>query len=130
MDVTDTFDFNAPAEIVYSTLTDPDRAGRWFPAGTQITDDDAGHLRIRNGDRRIDLVVSPVPDELRLTVRCTEPMAFDGTARVTETPAGGSRIDVVVTAANGQEDPAALRDSLRHAMRHLQRDIDDNFTPG
>jgi uncharacterized protein YndB with AHSA1/START domain len=130
VEVTDTFDFNAPAESVYNNLTDPDRAARWLPAGGQIAAEGGRNVQVRAGGRRIDLDVTTVPDDLRMTVRCADPVELEGTARVTETPAGGSRVDVVVTALDDGLDPATVRDALHRAMRHLRRDVDDSFTPG
>jgi uncharacterized protein YndB with AHSA1/START domain len=126
VDVTESFEFNAQAEIVYSSLTDLDRAARWLPPGARISAEGGQRVQIRTGDRRIELDVATVPEELRLTVRCAEPVELDGTARVSDTPAGGSRVDVTVTTL----DPATVRRALDAAMRHLRRDVDEHFTPG
>jgi len=130
VEVKDTFGFNAPAEIVYSSLTDPNRADRWLPVGVRIADVNGRHVRIQAGDRRIDLDVATELEELRLTARCTDPVQIEGTARVTQTPVGGSQIDVVVTVTDGGPSAATVRDALGRAMRHLRSDVDDNFTPG
>jgi hypothetical protein len=130
MELIDTFSFNAPAEIVYNGLTDPDRAHRWLPAGMQIAERDGRHVGLRAGDRRIDLEVSMAPDDMLLTVRCTEPVRLEGTAQVKETSVGGSQVDLVVTTDRTGPDPATVRRVVDQTMRHLQRDIDDNFTPG
>ncbi|WP_203935308.1 SRPBCC family protein [Virgisporangium ochraceum] len=40
MDISETYDFTAPPEVVFDSLTDPDRAHRWLPSGVRRDVDD------------------------------------------------------------------------------------------
>jgi uncharacterized protein YndB with AHSA1/START domain len=130
VDIIDTFGFNAPAEVVYNTLTDPDRTERWLPAGVRVLErTDDGRIRLAAGSTTVDVEVDTIADDMRLTFRCTAPVQVRGTARVEDTAGAGSRIEVAVTTDSGP-DPATVRDVLAQTMRHLARDVSDNFTAG
>ncbi|GII24818.1 hypothetical protein Pme01_44150 [Planosporangium mesophilum] len=45
-------------------------------------------------------------------------------------PAGGSNLQVAVGAPDGGPGPERIRAFLAETMRHLQRDVSDNFTAG
>jgi hypothetical protein len=130
VEVNETFTFNAPAELVYNDLTDPDRADRWLPAGMRITRANGGRVGLLIGDRRIDLDVSTAPEDMRLTVRSLDPLPFEGTAQVQEGGAGGSQVHVVVSAGRSGPDPATIRDLVDRAMGQLRRELDDDLAPG
>jgi uncharacterized protein YndB with AHSA1/START domain len=130
VDIIDTFDFNAPAEVVYNNLIDPDRTDRWLPAGVRVAERTDGTVRLASGTSAFDVEVETRAADMRLAFHCRTPMPVHGTARVKETPAGGSQIDVVVTTDRSGPDPATVRHFVDETMRRLERDVDDNFTAG
>jgi uncharacterized protein YndB with AHSA1/START domain len=130
VDIIDTFGFNAPAEVVYNNLIDPDRTDRWLPAGVQVAERTDAQVRLRSGSRTFDVDVHTTAADMRLTFQCLAPVRVRGTAQVTETPAGGSQVDVAVTTDPSGPDAAAVRAVMNETMRLIARDVDDNFTAG
>jgi uncharacterized protein YndB with AHSA1/START domain len=130
VDIIDTFGFNAPAEVVYNNLADPDRLDRWLPAGTRVAERTDGRVRLTSGDDTYDVEVHTTAADMRLTFRCEAPVRMRGTARVKEAPGGGSQIDIVVTTDRSGPVPAAVRQVVDEAVRLFERDLDDNFTAG
>ena len=66
MDISETFDFTAPPEVVFNSLTDPDRAHRWLPSGVRAERPD-GHVRDNQswqGDWDVKLADIRVPVDL------------------------------------------------------------------
>jgi uncharacterized protein YndB with AHSA1/START domain len=130
VEIIDTFGFNAPAEVVYNTLIDPDRTDRWLPAGTRVAERADGRVRLASGTSMLDFEVRTTAADMLLTFECVAPVRLRGTARVTETPAGGSQIEIVVTTDRSGPDPEAVRRVVTDTARRLERDVDDNFTAG
>ena len=128
--ISDRYDFNAPAEVVFGVLTDPDRITRWLPTGMRAESVDADRVRIEVGSRLHEYAVDVVPDELELRWRSLDDSGPHGTARVEDAPAGGSvvRAEVEVPGANAGD--GRPRELLAETMRHLQRDVSDNFNAG
>jgi uncharacterized protein YndB with AHSA1/START domain len=128
--VSGSYDFTAPAEVVFGVLTDPDRTTRWLPRG--LTAESAGpdQARIRSGTQVHTYGVKVVTDHRELQWHSQDVPGLHGTAQVDDGPAGGSvvRAEVVVPAGLAGEGQA--RDLLAETMVHLQRDVSDNFNAG
>jgi hypothetical protein len=130
VEIIDRFGFNAPAEVVYNNLTDPERAHRWLPPGLRIAEWTDERVRLA-ADRRavdVDVDVRMIAAGMRLTFRCLAPVQVRGSARVKDTPLGGSQVDVVVNTDRSGPDPATVRCLIDQAMRLLERDVSDDFT--
>jgi uncharacterized protein YndB with AHSA1/START domain len=126
--ISGSFEFTAPAEVVFGVLTDPDRTSRWLPSGMTAESTDAGRVRVRSADHVYEYEVELVPDDLRLSWTALDDSGLAGAARVADGPAGGS---VVHAEVSGREpDDEQIRDLLAETMRHLQRDVSDNFNAG
>ena len=126
--ISGSFEFTAPAEVVFGVLTDPDRTSRWLPGGMTAESADRGRVRVRSGDRVYEYEVKLVPDDLRLSWTALDDSGLAGTARVEDGPAGGS---VVHAEVSGRDpDDEQIRDLLAETMQHLQRDVSDNFNAG
>jgi uncharacterized protein YndB with AHSA1/START domain len=111
--VTGQYEFNAPAEVVFGVLTDPDRAARWLPV-----DVDSGY----------DVTI--VDDRLRVEWRSRDIPDLHGAAWVCDAPAGGSVTYAEVAVPGDVAGRERAQDVLSEAMRHLQRDVSDNFNAG
>ncbi|MEV4639679.1 SRPBCC domain-containing protein [Actinoplanes sp. NPDC049548] len=107
--VTGSYEFTAPAEVVFGVLTDPDRAYRWLPVSAHTDRADDGGLRMQ--------------------WRAEDGSGLDGSAEVADLPAGGSVVRAEVTLP-GDHDEEQARTLLAEAMRDLQRDVSDNFNAG
>ncbi|MEV0129361.1 SRPBCC family protein [Dactylosporangium sp. NPDC050688] len=128
MTVTGSYGFTAPPEVVFGTLTDPDRVARWLPSG--VTADRAGpdRYRIRAGGTVVVCEVATVPDDLRLEWRLADRPGVHGTFRAEDGPAGGAQVHISVdTPDAGPDRVLAL---VGDAMRRLQLDVSDNFNAG
>jgi uncharacterized protein YndB with AHSA1/START domain len=130
VDIINTFGFNAPAEVVYNNLVDPDRTHRWLPAGIRVAGRTDGRVRLRSGAGTYDVEVHTTAADMLLTFQCEAPARLRGTARVTDAPGGGSQVDIVVTTDRSGPAPADVRRLVDQAVRLFERDLDDNFTAG
>jgi uncharacterized protein YndB with AHSA1/START domain len=128
--ISDQFDLDAPAEVVFGVLTDPDRTTRWLPRGMKTETRDVGHVRVRSGSEVYEYEVDVVPDRLQVGWRSVDDAGLHGTARVRDAPAGGSVVDVEVTVPGGDAERRRAQDLVAEALRHLQRDVSDNFNAG
>ncbi len=128
--IADRHGFDAPAEVVYGVLTDPDRTTRWLPAGMSAEPAAAGQVRVRAGGQIYEYDVSSAPDELRVEWRARDPAVPQGAAWVADAPAGGCVVHAEVSVPGGDADRQRAEELLAEAMRHLRRDVDDNFNAG
>jgi uncharacterized protein YndB with AHSA1/START domain len=128
--ISDRYDFNAPAEIVFGVLTDPDRVTRWLPTGMRAESVRADRVRVAAGSRMHEYAVDVVPDELELQWRSLDISGLHGSARVEDASAGGSVVHAEVNVPGAIVDERRLRELLGETMRHLRRDVSDNFTAG
>ena len=124
--ITESFGFDAPAEVVFGVLTDPDRTSRWLPRGMTAEPADAG-VGVRVGEHTHKYDVEVTPERLRLGWQSVEG-PFHGGAEVRDAPAGGSEVVVELDVPAADADRA--RDLLTETAGHLRRDVDDNFTAG
>ena len=127
--IAETFGFDAPAEVVFGVLTDPDRTSRWLPEGMTTESRDIGKVQVRSGAGTQAYEVATDPERLGLTWRSVEDTELHGTAEVRDAPAGGSELRAEV-ALPESADEDRVRELLAEAARHLQRDVSDNFNAG
>jgi uncharacterized protein YndB with AHSA1/START domain len=124
------YGFTAPAEVFFGVLTDPGRASRWLPRGINTETAGAEHVRLRTGTQVHEYAVQVVPERLRLQWRSLDVAGLHGTAEVRDAPAGRSLVQAEVAVPAGAADGQRARDLLAETMRHLQRDVSDNFNAG
>lgn len=113
--VSDRYDFNAPAEVVFGVLTDPDRVTRYLPE------------ELRDAH---EYSVNVAADELEVRWRSLTDDDLHGTARVEDAPAGGSVVHADVAAPPSIADEPHLREMLDETIHQLRRDVSDNFNAG
>ncbi|MFD0743768.1 SRPBCC family protein [Phytohabitans flavus] len=127
MEISDRYGFHAPSEVVFNNLTDPDRVYRWLPFGVRMQWRGPDRVRFVSPIGSTECQVDRVVEEKRMTVRTLKPPYVEGTARVEDDPAGGSRVHVAVNAEGVNLDPENVRTVLDETMHHLCGDVDDNF---
>ena len=125
-----TFGFNAPAEVVFGVLTDPDRVPRWLPPGATADLVGGGErLRVRTGNGHGEYEVEIIAERMEVRWRAAGGPVPHGSARVSDAPAGGSQLDTEVSAPAwaGEE---RVRRTLDETATRLRRDVSDNFNAG
>ncbi|GAB7045984.1 SRPBCC family protein [Catenuloplanes indicus] len=125
--VQETYGFNAPAEVVFGVLTDPDRMTRWLPVGVTAEPVPGGRVRVRSGQDETEYDVEIDPERMEMRCRTADDTGPHASARVGDAPAGGSELRAEVTAPVSEQ---RLRTLLEETMTHLRRDVSDNFTAG
>lgn len=129
MDITETFGFDAPPEVVYNTLTDPDRANRWLPFEVRAERLDRGLRLALPGTGQV-FDVDTDAGTLALRWRSPDDDGLAARAHVDDGPAGGSEVHVSLSVPASVADEARVRSVLSATMRHLSRDVGDNLTAG
>jgi uncharacterized protein YndB with AHSA1/START domain len=129
MDVEESFQFDAPPEVVFNSLTDPDRMDRWLPIGVRARLLSADRLVVASDGYTWHYEFTAVPAELRLSWRAMDGPDVDGEADVDDAGAGGSVVHVQLN-ADERVDRPQIRQYLHEAMDRLQRDVSDNFNAG
>jgi len=124
------YEFNAPAEAVFGVLTDPDRTTRWLPLGMSTESAGLDHVRVRAGSQTYEYDVSLVPEQLRVEWRSADCAGPHGAAWVRDAPAGGCVLHAEVAVPGGDAERQRAEELLAEAMRHLRRDVSDNFNAG
>jgi hypothetical protein len=89
-----------------------------------------GHVRVRAGGQVYDYEVSSAAEQLRVEWRARDPAGPQGAAWVCDAPAGGCVVHAEVAVRGGRADRHRAEELLAEAMRHLQRDVSDNFNAG
>jgi uncharacterized protein YndB with AHSA1/START domain len=128
--VSESYGFNAPAEVVFGVLTDPNRVTRWLPTGMRAESVEAGRVQVTVGSQLHEYAVDVFAGELELQWRSLDASGLHGSARVEDAPAGGSVVHTEVDCPGAIVDDQRLGELLAETMRHLQRDVSDNFTAG
>jgi uncharacterized protein YndB with AHSA1/START domain len=123
-------EFTAPAEVVFGVLTDPDRTTRWLPLGMSTESASVDHVRVRADEQTYEYDVSLVPEQLRVEWRSRDSSGLQGAAWVRDAPAGGCVVHAQVVVPGEGARRERTEDLLAEAMRHLQRDVSDNFNAG
>jgi hypothetical protein len=131
MEVTDVRGVGAPAEVVYNTLTDLHRAGRWLPRGVSAEPVSADRLRVQVGGFVQVAQLDRHPAELAVNWWLLDHPAWSGVARVREAPAGASTVEVRLLAPDIHGVHAErARSAVAEALSQFERDVADNFTAG
>jgi uncharacterized protein YndB with AHSA1/START domain len=128
--ISGSYAFDAPAEVVFGVLTDPDRTSRWLPRGMNTEPSDAGRVRVRAGARVHEYGVQVATDRLQVRWHSLDDSGVGGTARVEDSPAGGSVVHAEVAVPGRAPGDDQVRELLSETMEHLQRDVSDNFNAG
>jgi uncharacterized protein YndB with AHSA1/START domain len=123
-------EFTAPAEVVFGVLTDPDRTTRWLPLGMSTESASVDHVRVRADGQTYDYDVSSVPEQLRVEWRSRDSAGLQGAAWVRDAPAGGCVVHAEVAVPGGGAERQRAEELVAEVMRHLQRDVSDNFNAG
>jgi uncharacterized protein YndB with AHSA1/START domain len=128
--ISDSYEFTAPAEVVFGVLTDPDRTSRWLPRGVNAESADGDRVRLRVGSQIREYGVEVTADRLQVRWHALDADDVRGSARVDDAPAGGSVVHAEVSLPDGLGDDRRVRALLAETMAHLQRDVSDNFNAG
>lgn len=128
--VSDSYEFTAPAEVVFDVLTDPDRTHRWLPHGVAAESAETGRVRLRAGGQTREYGAEITAEKLQLSWHALDTDDLNGTVRVDDAPAGGSIVHAEVSVPDGVADDGRVRELLAETMAHLQRDVSDNFNAG
>ena len=123
-------DFNAPPEVVFGVLTDPDRTTRWLPVGMRAESRGTDHVLVRVGPRTHEYDVEIVSDRMEMRWRSLDVSDLHGSVQVRDAPAGGSVVHAEVVLADGDGARGRAEQLLAEALGHLQRDVADNFNAG
>jgi hypothetical protein len=89
-----------------------------------------GVVRVVAGGRDYEFDVRSVADELRMEWRGRDSGGVRGVARVRDAPAGGCVVQGEVTVLEGAASRERVAELLAEGLRHLQRDVSDNFNAG
>ncbi|MEV4413844.1 hypothetical protein [Catellatospora sp. NPDC049609] len=89
-DVSGVYAVAAPAEVVFGTLTDPDRTTRWLPGGAVAEYDGPELVRVRAGHRVAAFRVSTAAEELRMEWSAATGEGPHGSVRVQDSGVGGT----------------------------------------
>ena len=128
--LTEAFHFGAPAEVVFGVLTDPHRTSRWLPRGFTAEAAGTDKVRVRSGLQVREFQIQVIDDRLQMRWRAMDDSGRDGCVRVEDAPVGGSVVHVEIAVAGPREEESRFRSLLSETMRHLQRDVSDNFNAG
>ncbi|GAA1616677.1 SRPBCC family protein [Catellatospora bangladeshensis] len=129
-DVSGIYAVAAPAEVVFGTLTDPDRTTRWLPGGAVAEYDGPELVRVRAGDRVLAFRVSTAAEELRMEWSAAAGDGPHGSMRVQDSSVGGSTVEVQLWVAAEGLDLDRVRALVEEGVMHLRRDVEDNFNAG
>jgi hypothetical protein len=110
---------SAPPEVVFNTVTDPDRLAGWVPQ----------QLRAKADEHE----VSVVAERLRVEWRPAGSDGWTGALQVRDGSAGGAQVEVTVEPTGSPADPPDGDDvpsQLDGALTELDREVVDNLTAG
>jgi hypothetical protein len=74
--------------------------------------------------------VSSVPEQLRVEWRSRDSAGLQGAAWVRDAPGGGCVVHAEVAVPGGVAEGERAEELLAETLRHLQRDVSDNFNAG
>jgi hypothetical protein len=132
VDISDTFGFTAPPEVVFNSLMDPERANRWLRLGVRAERVDRG-LRLVTADASAVFDIDTDVDNLYVSWRSPDDQRLHARAHVDDGPAGGSQLHVLVSIPGGDRRGAGPlrpgRDDAPPAtrcQRQLQRGVTES----
>jgi uncharacterized protein YndB with AHSA1/START domain len=128
--VSGTYAIAAPAEVVFGTLTDPERTTRWLPRGMVAEHHRPNLVRVHVGEQVAEFRVTTDAEQLRMQWSSADGAGLHGSTRVQDTAAGGSTVEVRLRLPAGGPDLDRVRDLVEQSAAHLRRDVEDNFTAG
>lgn len=129
MEISETFGLTAPPEVVFNSLTDPDRVNRWLPLGVRAERFDGHGLRLVTADASTAFDIDTDVDNMHVSWQSPDDQRLHARARVDDGPAGGSQVYMLVSIPDGT-DEKRVHSVLAETMHHLQRDVSDNFNAG
>lgn len=118
MNISESFGFDVPPEMLFDSLTDPVAAERLLPAGTIVERLDEQRLRVVVGTAEYEIRHDEKP--LRVRWRPIAAAIPHGVARLQRGPVGGTLIRVTVTAADDVESPRRVYAFLDRLIRGLE----------
>jgi uncharacterized protein YndB with AHSA1/START domain len=124
--------FSAPPEVVFNTVTDPHRVGRWLPEAVRAEAAADGRYRVSwpPGTAATDYRLAVQPDRLRVEWR-PEHDGWAGALQVLPVPAGGASVQLRMDLAGTEAETIdPVRRLLDDALANLGREVADNLTPG
>lgn len=125
-------DIDAPPEIVFNVVTDPDRLARWLPTQLRVADTGRECLRVSwdgaADEREYRLVV--LPERRRVEWRPSGPHGWAGFLQVHDNPAGGATAEACVEPAGRAGGADQAPGALETAMTNLRREVADSLTAG
>jgi uncharacterized protein YndB with AHSA1/START domain len=125
-----TYQFTAPAEVVFGVLTDPHRTSRWLPRGMNAESAETDRARVRSGSDVHDFEVQISTEPMRMRWHAVDGSGLDGSVLVEDAPAGGSTVRAEIAVPGRDQEESRARRLLDESMEHLQRDVSDNFNAG
>ncbi len=129
MFINEAYDFEAPPEVVFSTLTDPERADRWAPPGVRVAWLDRERVRVSFGNSGMAYEVRRSGEATALEWRRSGRADMHGTVTVEDGPAGGSVLRLDATVPDGA-DVERIRELVSGAIDQLRGDVADDVSPG
>jgi len=130
MEITRSYALDAPAEVVFGTLTDPDRTARWLPSRAVASWPAPDRVEIRFGTNVWAYEVTRDTDRLAVGWRGVDGSGPSGTARVVDRPAGGSTVEVDLRSGSDDRPAELVLRVLDDVLYRFKREVADNFTPG
>lgn len=119
MNISESFGFNVPPELLFESITDPDAAVRLLPDGARVERIDEQRLLAVVGTTEYEIRHDGKPFHLRW--RAIAVAYPHGRIRLLRGPAGGTLVRVTVTAADDVESPRRVYAFLDRLNRALER---------
>jgi hypothetical protein len=119
VNISESFGFNVPPELLFDSVTDPDAAEQLLPDGARVERLDEQRLRVVVGTTEYEVRHDEKP--LHLRWRAIAAANPHGVIRLQRGPAGGTLVRVTVTAADDVESPRRVYAFLDRLNRALQR---------
>ncbi|GAA1763399.1 SRPBCC family protein [Luedemannella helvata] len=129
MFISEAFDFEAPPEVVFSTLTDPERADRWAPPGVRVAWLDRDRVRVSFGNSGTVYQTRRPDGAMVVEWRRSGQPDLHGTVTVEDGPAGGSVLRLDATVPDGA-NAGRIRELVSGAVDQLRGDVADEVSPG
>ena len=116
----------APAEVVWRTITEPDQISQWFADRVDLVVEPGAHGYLQFGDQGGPVVVEAVDPPRRFSFRWNHPAGEDpvtGNSMLVEftlTPEGGERTRLRVTESGHELRDWPAEEKQRYAGEHRE----------